>query len=217
MYLIMSEMEMLRENFNLVNKRVEKMEKMMKKIIVMSLEIETKSNLSYSSSLKSEFSDKIETKSNFSYSFSSKSEDSLEFKEFLDEEIWETNKNNGKECNECGSMDIEKDDQCEGDIYVFWCNECNSHVGASVNEKEMDYSGEDFEWCDECQRFGCKCNEDDISCEGCRNDYLNQLGHMNPGGCLYENPESISNNYRKRNLDEIESDDEIDFKRNKYF
>lgn len=148
----------------------------------------------------------IENESEKSYTPSSnESVDSLEFKEFFDEDIWETNKNENKECNECGSIDIEKDEICEG---VFWCNECNCHVGASVNEKDDD----DFEWCEECERFGCKCNEN-ISCEGCRNDYLNQLGHMDLGGCLYENPELIINNYRKRNFDEIESDDEIDFKR----
>lgn len=197
----LNEMEMLRKNLKLVNERVEKMEKMIEKLTATCLEIKTESEKSYTPS-------------------SNESVDSLEFKEFSDEDIWETNKNENKECNECGSIDIEKDDMCEGDKYVFWCNECNCHVGASVNEKEKeieDYSGEDFEWCEECERFGCKCNESVVSCEGCRNDYLNQLGHMDPGGCLYENPESISNNYRKRNLDEIESDDEIDFKRNKYF
>jgi hypothetical protein len=183
----MNEIEMLRE-------RVEKIEKMMKKLLeIEENEIENESEKSYTPS-------------------SNESVDSLEFKEFSDQDIWETNKNENKECNECGSVDIEKDDMCEGDIYVFWCNECNCHVGASVNEKEKD--NDDYEWCDECQRFGCKCNEN-ISCEGCRNDYLNQLGHMDPGGCLYENPASISSNYRKRNLDEIEidSDIEINFKR----
>lgn len=171
----MNEIEMLRE-------RVEKIEKMMKKLLeIEENEIENESEKSYTPS-------------------SNESVDSLEFKEFSDEDIWETNKNENKECNECGSIDIEKDDMCEGDIYVFWCNECNCHVGASVNEKDYD----DFEWCEECERFGCKCNEN-ISCEGCRNDYLNQLGHMDPGGCLYENPI-----YRKRNLDEIEIDSDIE-------
>lgn len=208
----LNEMEMLRQNLKLVNERVEKMEKMIEKLTTTCLKIE----------------DEIKTESEKSYTPSSnESVDSLEFKEFSDEDIWETNKNENKECNECGSIDIEKDDMCEGDKYVFWCNECNCHVGASVNEKEKeieDYSGEDFEWCEWCERFGCKCNESVVSCEGCRNDYLNQLGHMDPGGCLYE---LISNNYRKRNIDEIEidSDDEIDvgsyayspLKRNKQF
>jgi len=184
-----NDMEMLRENLKLMNLRVEKMEKMIKKLLDIEEENENEIDLSYTPS-------------------SNESVESLEFKEFSDEDIWETNKNENKECNECGSMDIEKDDLCEGDKYVFWCNECNSHVGASINENEID----DYEWCDECERVECKCNKND--CEGCRNDYLNQLGHMEPGGCLYE--ELI---YRKRNLDEIddEIDNEIDFKRNKHF
>lgn len=193
----MNEIEMLRENLKLMNLRVEKMEKMIEEINENEIEKEIEENESYTPS-------------------SNESVDSLEFKEFSDEDIWESNKNENKECNECGSMDIEKDDMCEGDKYVFWCNECNSHVGASVNEKD-EKDDEDFEWCDECERFGCKCNEN-ISCEGCKNDYLNQLGHTYPGGCLYENSETI-NNYRKRNLDEIEidSDIEINFKRSKHF
>lgn len=61
---------------------------------------------------------------------STESTDSLEFKEFSDKDIWKSNKNNGKECNECGSIDIEKDSECEDDIFVFWCDECNCHVKA---------------------------------------------------------------------------------------
>lgn len=168
----MNDMEMLRENLKLMNVRVEKMEKMIKKLLdIEEIDENEIEDLSYTPS-------------------SNESVDSLEFKEFLDEDIWETNKNENKECNECGSMDIEKDDLCEGDKYVFWCNECNSHVGASINENE-------------------DCDEN--NCEGCQNDYLNQLGHMNPGGCLYEEPIN-----RKRNLDESEIDIEIDFKRIKY-
>lgn len=183
----MNEMDVMRENLKLMNLRVEKMEKMIKKL----LGIEENESDSYTPS-------------------SNESVDSLEFKEFSDEDIWETNEN--KECNECGSIDIEKNYMCEG---VFRCNECNSHFRTSVNEieivddewcdecnsyfrtsvNEIDYSVEDYEWCYECERFGCKCNEIYISCEGCRNGYLNQLGHMDPGGCLYENPESIINNY----------------------
>lgn len=186
----MNDMEMLRENLKLMNIRVEKMEKMIKKLLdIEEIDENEIDDLSYTPS-------------------SNESVDSLEFKEFSDEDIWETNKNENKECNECGSMDIEKDPECEGDKYVFWCNECNSHVGASVNENEIEI--EDFEWCEECYQYGCKCNEN-ISCEGCRNDYLNQLGHMDPGGCLYEKPLN-----KKRNLDDIEID-EIDFKRNKHF
>lgn len=174
----MNDMEIMRENLKLMNQRVEKMEKMIKKLLDIEEIDESEIDDSYTPS-------------------SNESVDSLEFKEFSDEDIWETNKNENKECNECGSMDIEKDDLCEGDKYVFWCNECNCHVGASINENdvneneienenEIDYSGEDYEWCDECELFGCKCNEND--CEGCQNDYLNQLGHTYPGGCLYENP-----------------------------
>jgi len=29
------------------------------------------------------------------------------------------------------------------------------------------------------------------TCEGCRYGYLNQLGHMEPGGCLYEDGDEV--------------------------
>lgn len=95
------------------------------------------------------------------YSPSKVSDDSLEFREFSDEDIWEINKNENKECNECGSIDIEKDKECEGDIYVFWCNNCNCHVGVCVNVDvdEKEYDCDEFEFCEECEFVGCKCKE----------------------------------------------------------
>jgi len=181
----MNEMKVMKS----FNDRLEKMEKMMKKL----LDIEEENIDSDSNS-----------NSNSDYSPSSESEDSIEFKEFLDEDIWEVNKNENKECNECGSVDIEKDPDCEGDQYVFWCNECNCHVGASVNEEDVDCEPfqqilqfemvknseyeDDIEWCDECEYFVCKCNEIE-NCEICE-IYLK----------------------RKRKIEEIESDTEDNIK-----
>lgn len=154
------------DEMNMINERLKKIEKMIEKLL------------------------KIENIDTSDYSPSSESEDSLEFKEFLDEDIWEINKNENKECNECGYIDVEKDPECEGEQFVFWCDQCNCHVDASVNKKDVDAS----------------VNEDLEFCEGCRNGYLSQLDHMDQGGCLYE---------LKRNFEEIESEDDIkvDFKR----
>ena len=161
------------KNFELVNERLEKLERIMKKL----LDIE-------------------ESDIHSNYSPSSESEDSLEFKEFQNEDIWETNKNENKECNECGSVNIKKDAECEGDEFVFWCNECNCHVGASENEndkKDEKNEKDDFEWCYECDYFEIK------SCELCER-YVS----------------------KKRNIEDIESDTEndyikTDFKKIKYF
>ena len=34
-----------------------------------------------------------------------------------------------------------------------------------------------------------KLKQTSLSCDGCRDDVLNQQGHMHPGGCLYESPD----------------------------
>ena len=62
------------------------------------------------------------------------SKNSLEFNEFLDNSVWEKNKD--IECNECGSIDIEKDVESKDEIYMFWCNNCNYHVfGCDITVK----------------------------------------------------------------------------------
>lgn len=176
----MTEMKIMK-NFKLVNERLEKLEKIMKRLLDIEEENFEEENFE-------------EENIDSDYSPSSSSEDSLEFKEFLDEDIWETNKNENKECNECGSVDIEKDAECEGDQFVFWCNQCNSHVGASKNEYEKDEI--DIEWCNECDYFVCKCNE-------------------------IENRECYIYVSKKRNISDTESDTEsddikINFKKIKY-
>ena len=52
------------------------------------------------------------------------------------------------------------------------------------------------------RKFNCKMNavaKETTTCSGCRDGILNQLGHMDEGGCLYTEPENFLNDSTAKN------------------
>lgn len=106
-------------------KAANELERIMKQMEQASIDL---INLQYSLRTDSaDSADSDDSDSDSDYSPSLDSRESFDFREFLRDDIWETNKER-VECEECGSINMEKDTDCENDENIYWCEDCNCHV-----------------------------------------------------------------------------------------